>query len=78
MQLDEADLMDDQMVKEIDEQLHREHPEVFDSRGRLRRGVVARVLQRLGDVSLTRDQVDEVIRLGRSVAARRARATSQR
>jgi hypothetical protein len=78
MQLDEADLADDQTVKQIDEQLHREHPEVFDSRGRLRRGAVARVLQRLGGVRLNGDQVDEMIRIGRSVAARRARATSQR
>ena len=71
MQLDEADVADDQTIKQIDEQLHREHPEAFDSRGRLRRGAVARVLQRLGGVRLNRDQVDEVMRIGRSVPAGR-------
>ena len=71
--MDEADFADDQLIKQVDERLRREYPEVFDIQGRLRRSAVARLVRSVGGVRLNRDQVDEVIRLGRSAAACRAR-----
>jgi len=55
--MDEADLADDLMIKLVDKRLRREHPDVFDSQGRLRRGAVARLLRSVGGVRLNRDQV---------------------
>jgi hypothetical protein len=72
-QMDEADLADEQMIKRVDKRLRRDYPEVFDSHGRLRRSAVAQLLRSVGGVRLNRDQVNEVIRLGRAAAARRGR-----
>ena len=73
VQMDKADLTDDEVISRVDEWLRREHPDVLDSDLRLRRDVVARLVRGVGGERLNRDQVDEVIRLGRSAAARQAR-----
>jgi hypothetical protein len=71
--MDEADLADERLIQQVDERPRREHPELFNVQGRLLRTTVAKLIHSLGGVQLNRDQVDEVIRLGREAAARRAR-----
>jgi hypothetical protein len=71
--MNEADPADERLIQVVDEHLRREHPEVFDQQGRLRPSTVAKLIQGIGGVRLNRDEVDEVIRLGRAAAARRGR-----
>jgi hypothetical protein len=69
---DAADEADAGTAAQLDALIRRQHPEVFDSRGRLRRRALARALAtRFGGTRLTRDQVDDVIAAGRDAAARR-------
>ena len=70
--IDEADEADAETAAQLDALIRRQHPEVFDSRGRLRRRALTRALTtRFGGTRLTRDQVDDVIAAGRDAAARR-------
>jgi hypothetical protein len=70
--MDEADEADAETASQLDALIRRQHPEVFDSRGRLRRRALTRALTtRFGGTRLTRDQVDDVIAAGRDAAARR-------
>jgi len=71
--VNEADEADAKAREQLDALIRHQHPEVFDSRGRLRRRALGRALTtRFGGTRLTRDQVDDVISAGRNAAARRA------
>ena len=70
--VDEADEADAETAARLDALIRQQHPEVFDTRGRLRRRALARALTtRFGGTRLTSDQVDNVIAAGRDAAARR-------
>lgn len=73
--LDEADRVDAVTIEHLEQRLRREHPEAFDSRGRLRKRALRRALvARFSGSRLSREQVDNVIAAGREAAARRRAA----
>ena len=72
---DEADEVDESTIQHLEKRLRREHPEAFDTRGRLRKRALTRALvTHFGGRHLTREQVDDVIAAGREAASRRRAA----
>jgi len=70
--LDPIDQVDEETSARAEALLRRQHPEAFDTRGRLRKRALARALaSRFGSKRLSREQVDAVIAAGRAAAARR-------
>ncbi|MBI4491613.1 MAG: helix-turn-helix domain-containing protein [Chloroflexi bacterium] len=69
--LAEADADDQALIARLQERLRREHPEIFDRRGRLRtRDLTRTLVQEFGTTRLSKGDVLSVIRRGRSARTR--------